>query len=239
MTLIGFIGGVILLRSLFQQYVHGLSRMAETLRLMLGANRNFRVTAEGPPEVCDLARAANDSGQAAQRVARRRRGPDPSGQGHGRGRKEPARRADVRTGVGGRGVQPRRPHPALQQPRPAPVQGPGAGADLDERRRPDRTGRSIFSILERGQITHSLENIQQRLRKGSAEPTANFITTTRGGQLLRCQMAPVLRTGATAQQLPFRTTFPPAPFPGKGVTRSGRLRLLNWKRRRSPAMNCR
>jgi DNA polymerase-3 subunit epsilon len=45
-------------------------------------------------------------------------------------------------------------------------------------------GRSIFSILERGQITHSLENIQQRLRKGSAEPTANFITTTRGGAVV-------------------------------------------------------
>jgi DNA polymerase-3 subunit epsilon len=63
-------------------------------------------------------------------------------------------------------------------------------------------GRSIFSILERGQITHSLENIQQRLRKGSAEPTANFITTTRGGALLRCQMAPVLGRGDSASPPP-------------------------------------
>ena len=63
MTVMGFIGGVMLLRSLFQQYVHGLSRMAETLRLMLGANRNFRVALDGPPEVCDLARAANDLAQ--------------------------------------------------------------------------------------------------------------------------------------------------------------------------------
>jgi DNA polymerase-3 subunit epsilon len=30
--------------------------MAETLRMMLGANRNFRVTPEGPPEVQQLAR---------------------------------------------------------------------------------------------------------------------------------------------------------------------------------------
>ena len=48
-------------------------------------------------------------------------------------------------------------------------------------------GRSIFSILERGQITHSLETIQQRLRKGSAEPIAHFIASTHGGQLLRAQ----------------------------------------------------
>lgn len=48
------------LHKLFKQYVEGLLRMSETLRLMLGANRNFRVTPEGPPEVQQLAIAAND-----------------------------------------------------------------------------------------------------------------------------------------------------------------------------------
>jgi hypothetical protein len=139
-TIMTLILGLQLLRALFQQYVHGLLRMAETLRLMLGANRNFRVAPEGPPEVRDLARAANDLAQAAQRIARRRRGPDPRRQGHGRGRKEPARRADVRARAGRGGLQPRRPHPALQQPRTPAVQGPGAGADVDERRRADRIG---------------------------------------------------------------------------------------------------
>ena len=61
-------------------------------------------------------------------------------------------------------------------------------------------GRSIFAILERGQITHALENIQQRLRKGSAEPVANFITTTRSGQLLRAQMAPVIGAAAISEE---------------------------------------
>ena len=62
-TIMTLILGLQLLRALFQQYVHGLLRMAETLRLMLGANRNFRVAPEGPPEVRDLARAANDLAQ--------------------------------------------------------------------------------------------------------------------------------------------------------------------------------
>ena len=44
MTLFGFALGVGVLHKLFKQYVEGLVRMAETLRLMLGANRNFRVT---------------------------------------------------------------------------------------------------------------------------------------------------------------------------------------------------
>ena len=55
-------------------------------------------------------------------------------------------------------------------------------------------GRSIFAIFERNLITHALENIQQRLARGSQQPTANFVTTSRAGQLIRVQMAPVLGT---------------------------------------------
>ena len=53
-------------------------------------------------------------------------------------------------------------------------------------------GRSIYAVLERGLIVHALENIQERIRRQSAQPMANFVTTTRAGQLLRVQMAPVL-----------------------------------------------
>ncbi len=199
MTLIGFIGGVILLRGLFQQYVHGLSRMAETLRLMLGANRNFRVAPEGPPEVCDLARAANDLAkqrnellddvEAQIRVAKATVEEEKN--------RLAALMSELALGVvvcnlDGRillyNSRARLQFKALAQG-PTSMSG-GALIGL---------GRSIFSILERGQITHSLENIQQRLRKGSSEPTANFITTTRGGQLLRAQMAPVLGRAESAK----------------------------------------
>jgi len=53
-------------------------------------------------------------------------------------------------------------------------------------------GRSIFAVLERNLIMHALENIQQRLARGSRQPSANFVTTSRAGQLIRVQMAPVL-----------------------------------------------
>lgn len=58
-------------------------------------------------------------------------------------------------------------------------------------------GRSIFAIFERNLITHALENIQNRLNKAASQPVANFITTTRAGQLLRVQMAPVLASAET------------------------------------------
>lgn len=214
MTLLGFIGGVILLRSLFQQYVHGLSRMAETLRLMLGANRNFRVAPEGPPEVCDLARAANDLAQQRNELlddveAQIRQAKATVEEEKNR---LAALMSELAMGVvvcnlDGRillyNSRARLQFKALAQG-PTSMSG-GALIGL---------GRSIFSILERGQITHSLENIQQRLRKGSAEPTANFITTTRGGQLLRAQMAPVLgrveAAGAEGEGGPTLDTVIPA-----------------------------
>ena len=55
-------------------------------------------------------------------------------------------------------------------------------------------GRSIYALFDRKLVVHALENIQQRLRRGSGSPSAQFVTTTRMGQLLRVQMAAVLDT---------------------------------------------
>lgn len=52
-------------------------------------------------------------------------------------------------------------------------------------------GRSIYAAFDKRLVTHALENIQQRMQKGAMQPTTQFVTTTRAGQLLRVQMAPV------------------------------------------------
>ena len=211
-TIMALIVGLQLLRALFQQYVQGLLRMAETLRLMLGANRNFRVAAEGPPEVRELARAANDLAQQRDVLlddvdAQIRQAKATVEEEKNR---LAALMSELAMGVvvcnlDGRillyNSRARLQFKALAQG-PTSMSG-GALIGL---------GRSIFSILERGQITHSLENIQHRLRKGSAEPTANFITSTRSGQLLRCQMAPVLGSAERAGKV----DNPPDPLSGKG-----------------------
>ncbi len=54
--------------------------------------------------------------------------------------------------------------------------------------------RSIYLVFERNLIVHALESIQERIRRQSSRPLANFVTTTRAGQLLRVQMAPVMST---------------------------------------------
>ncbi|GMU49229.1 MAG: hypothetical protein AMXMBFR31_14550 [Candidatus Desulfobacillus denitrificans] len=56
-------------------------------------------------------------------------------------------------------------------------------------------GRSIFAVFDRSLIAHALESIRQRLARGSPQPSANFVTTSRAGQLIRVQMAPVLAAG--------------------------------------------
>jgi DNA polymerase III subunit epsilon len=52
-------------------------------------------------------------------------------------------------------------------------------------------GRSIYAVFDRQLVAHALESIQQRLQRGAAHPSAQFVTSTRAGQLLRVQMAPV------------------------------------------------
>ncbi len=52
-------------------------------------------------------------------------------------------------------------------------------------------GRSIYGVFDRKLVQHALENIEQRLQRGASQPSAQFVTTTPSGQLLRVQMAPV------------------------------------------------
>jgi len=53
-------------------------------------------------------------------------------------------------------------------------------------------GRSIFGIMDRNVITHALEHIHHHLEQDVAHPVAHFVTTAKGGQLIRAHMAPVL-----------------------------------------------
>ena len=195
MTLFGFTIGVLVLHKLFKQYVEGLLRMSETLRLMLGANRNFRVSIEGPPEVQQLASAANDLAQQRDvlmddvdaQIARAKSSVEEEKNRLAALMSELAQ-AVVVCNLDGRILlynnRARLQFKALAQ---GPTSSSG-GALIG-------LGRSIFSILEKGQVEHAQEVIRQRLGAGKS-PISNFITTTRGGQLLRVQMVPVMAAKA-------------------------------------------
>jgi DNA polymerase-3 subunit epsilon len=59
-------------------------------------------------------------------------------------------------------------------------------------------GRSIYAVFDRQLVAHALDSVQQRLQRGAAHPSAQFVTGTRGGQLLRVQLAPVRASSSDA-----------------------------------------
>ena len=63
-------------------------------------------------------------------------------------------------------------------------------------------GRSIYAVFDRKLVAHALETIQQRMLAGAAQPSAQFVTSTSVGQLLRVQMAPVRSSQAQAAEDP-------------------------------------
>ncbi|MBS0510447.1 MAG: DNA polymerase III subunit epsilon [Proteobacteria bacterium] len=195
LTVAGLAAGVGVLRALFRQYVQGLLRMVENLRLMLGANRGFRVEPDGPPEVRDLAQAVNEL--AEQRDALLTDVEAQIACAKESVEQEKNRLAALMSeltqsvvvcNLDGRillyNSRARQQFRALSE---APAVG---GSELLG------LGRSIYGVFDRSLVAHALETIQQRLRRGAAQAQANFVTTTRAGQLLRVQMAPVLAAPA-------------------------------------------
>lgn len=63
-------------------------------------------------------------------------------------------------------------------------------------------GRSVYAALDRQVLAHALERIQQAMARGTARPSAQFVTTAGGGQLLRVQVAPVRDADADAEKCP-------------------------------------
>lgn len=192
LTVVAFALGVVVISRLFRQYVKGLLGMAEQQRLMLNANRDFRVEPFGPPEVQALATSVNALADQ---------------------RDELLRDVEAQISVARRDVEDERNRLAalmaqlaqsvvvcnldgrilLYNPRArslcrAAEDTPGlsAGADLVG------LGRSIYGVFDRNLLLHALDAIQHRLACGSAELQDTFVTTNPRGQLLRMQMAPVL-----------------------------------------------
>ncbi|MCK0508525.1 3'-5' exonuclease [Aromatoleum anaerobium] len=192
MTLMGFVVGIAVLRNLFRRYVQGLLRMGENLNLMLGANREFRVKEDGPPEVRALARYVN--ALAEQRDALLQDVEAQIARAKESLEEEKNRLAALMSeltqsvlvcNLDGRILlynnRARTQFRSLSQA-PAVANG-GELIGL---------GRSIYGVFDRNLINHALESIQHRLRRSSVQPVAKFVTTTRAGHLLRAQMAPVL-----------------------------------------------
>lgn len=196
---IGFLFGVAAVRWLFGHYVHRLTRLEELLRLMLGANREFRVTPAGPPEVQAIARAMNDLAQqrdallqdVESKIREAKRSVEEERNRLAALMSELTQSVVVCNLDGRILLYNNRARVQFMALSESPVVS-GGGELIG-------LGRSIYAVFERNMISHALDSIENRLRREGAQPVAHFVTTSRAGQLIRVQMAPVLSTPGEAR----------------------------------------
>ena len=179
------------LRLLHQRYVSASARLLEGARVLLTASEARQLTPDGGTEIRLLAGAINEL--ATQRDQLREHMAEQVAQASRSVQQEKNRLAALMSeltqsvvvcNLDGRIVlynsRARLQFRALSE---APALADGAELI--------GIGRSIYAVFDRQLVTHALETIHQRMRRGAASPSAQFVTTTRSGQLLRVQMAPV------------------------------------------------
>ncbi|MGV8803874.1 MAG: exonuclease domain-containing protein [Polaromonas sp.] len=187
------------LRLLHQRYVSASARLLEETRVLLTTREPRPLTPSGGAEIRSLARAINEL--AIQRDQLREHMAGQVAQASHGVQQEKNRLAALMSeltqsvvvcNLDGRIVlynsRARLQFRALSQ---APTLADGAELI--------GIGRSIYAVFDRQLVAHALETIAQRLRRGTASPSAQFVTTTRSGQLLRVQMAPVRSSESGAQ----------------------------------------
>ncbi len=193
LTATGFVLGLALVRRLFNRYVTGMAAMVEELRLMLGSNRSFRITEAGPPELRELVRAINDL--ATQRdayiddveaqVAKAKSNVEEEKNRLAALMSELAQAVVVCNLDGRILLYNNRARFMFESLAKGPT-SVSSGALIG-------LGRSISSILEASQVEYARETIRIQLERGNRHALANFVTTTDNSQLIRVQIAPVLR----------------------------------------------
>jgi DNA polymerase-3 subunit epsilon len=194
---LSFVAGA-LLRWIVVNYVMAPLSLAEQLRLMLGANREHRLPLLGGGELRTLAAAAN--ALAEQRDALREDVEAQIRLAKSAIEEEKNRLGALMSELTQSVVVCNLEGRILLYNNRARLQfrafvddtsntggslGGGSGALLG-------LGRSIFAVFDRALVAHALESLQHRLETAGSQPVANFVTTTRAGQLIRVQMAPVL-----------------------------------------------
>src|SRR5690606_31182710 len=197
---LGVAAGIGVVRALCRRHVQGRLRMSENLRLMLGANRGFRVQPEGPPEVQSLALAMNQLASqrdelmcdVAAQIGRAKESVELEKNRLAALMSELTQSVVVCNLDGRVLLYNNRARTQFRALSDAP--GVAGGGELIG------LGRSIYGVFERNLIAHALDTVQLRLRRGVPQPQANFVTTTRAGQLLRVQMAPVLSVVSAREQ---------------------------------------
>jgi DNA polymerase-3 subunit epsilon len=189
--LLGLFLVAVTLHMLHRRYVGDPHRLIEKIRVVVTATTPQQLTPRGTAEMQAMARAVNEL--AAQRDQLRGDVAEQVAQASLRVQQEKNRLAALMAELNQSVVVCNREGRILLYNQRARQQfrqlsqgaGAAAGAELIG------IGRSIYAVLDQQLVAHALERIHQALGRGVATPSAQFVTTTQGGHLLRVQVAPV------------------------------------------------
>jgi DNA polymerase III subunit epsilon len=186
-AIIGFI-----VQALYRAYVLAPLSLREQALVMVNSNPGLRLQAMGAPEIKSLVEVVNKL--AEQRESLQRDVEERIREANASVEAEKNRLAALMSELSQSVVVCNLDGRILLYNNRAQLQfqGLGEGIQSSSGRALIGLGRSIFAILDRNLITHAVDDIQHRLRRGSGQPVANFVTTSQTDQLIRVQMAPVL-----------------------------------------------
>lgn len=173
------------LRWVFAAYPAAARKLADEVRVIHAANPAHRASAEGAAEMRELAGAINQLAAAHEASGR---------QVQARVEEANARLAQEKNRLAALMseltqsvlVCNREGRILLYNARAARLLEPEGGDGAV----PLGLGRSVFGILDRSPLLHALGQLSARMQQPGGEAVAHFVTT-RGGRLLRAQMAPV------------------------------------------------
>jgi DNA polymerase-3 subunit epsilon len=185
----------------YNLYVRGALKVAEALHIVLRANPAHRIEASGPSEISLLSRNANDLAAHIQGMAREFETKVIEAKSSVEEEKHrlAALMSELSQGVLVCNIDGRillyNESARLALGASANAQGPASASLIG-------LGRSIFNVIDRSLLAHALDTVQHRLERSEADLNAQFVTTTRAGQLMRVQMAPVLAPGDSPTTAP-------------------------------------
>ncbi len=178
----------------WQLYVKGARQIVEGIRIILNAHPSHRLENVGPAEIRALSQAVNDLAERGEtlasdletKIAQARSSVEQEKNRLAALMSELSQGVLVCNSEGRILLYNERARQSLGTP--GNHQGIAALVGL---------GRSITAIIDRNQLDYAFDSLQSRLEKNEADPSAQFVITTRDGQFVRVRMAPVLATAPT------------------------------------------
>lgn len=179
---------VFVVRGFFARYFFPLRVLAEQTRVIRGANAGFRLSLAQARGLAEVAGAINELGEAYAALQR----DSEARAAEARSRLEEERNrlaalmSELTQGVlvcNAEGTillyneRARTLFAAPKTPSPRPLVG---------------LGRSVFALVDRGQIAHAEQKLRRNLARGETLPSARFVAATPTGRLLKVQVAPFL-----------------------------------------------